>query len=368
MSTTNNLPLLTSTKASNYYDWSLRIHERAFNTATHLANGDGIAGASSVFSSDYVKRLYAGNPPNFSHVYPPNPGIAPIKPVLGENPPETDEAFLKRMKQHRLLTADHAAELKAYTDFLATTASFKADVVHSLHPTDVTALSVPLSGLRTVSLAKIMDYMWDSYGRPTAIDMTNHRAATQEIYRPDTDLADFLGGINSHYAALAMNNEATNEATKVQHLIASVKNCGIFDQLIVDFERKHCAAGTQLYSGPDGLAKILIDEEKRLRGRMVGSTGFGNAAIGITSRNAEDTKTIAALTAQLAALQASAAHLRSASLVTKTCTDCNTKFDTLYHANVECKKCYELKKAKSAASNADAAKGAGGGRGGRKTK
>jgi hypothetical protein len=175
------------------------------------------------------------------------------------------------------------------------------------------------------------------------------------------DISDFITAINTSYATLAMNNEATNEATKTQYLIASVRNCHMFEPVITIFERQNHAAGSQFYSGPTGLAKILIDEEKRLRGRTVGNTGFGNAAIGLTTKNAEDAKAIAALTAQLAALQASAAHSRSASHVTKTCTDCNTKFDTSYHANVECKQCYELKKAKAKAA-ADAAKGAGGGK------
>ena len=371
MSSTHRPPLPKFAKG-DFINWRRGIEERATNTSTQFPSG--IAGA--VFSPQHIRRLYPGDPPN--------PGIAPVKPVQGDNAPvkppvkpggevdsddedddddETDRAYHRRLREHRLLVADHAAELKAHTDFLATIANFKDEVVSTLHPTDLSAISDPYSGMRTVTPAMVMDYMWDKYGRPSATDMANLRMATQKIYTPDIEMDDFVTGINTSYATLAMNSEATNEATKAQYLINSVRSCPIFEPVITLFERQNQAAGSQLYSGPTGLAKILIDEEKRLRGRTVGNTGFGNAAIGLTTKNAEDAKTIAALTAQLAALQASAAHSRSASLVTKTCTDCNTKFDTAFHANTECKQCYELKKAKAKAA-ADAAKGAGGGRGG----
>jgi len=359
MSTTNNL-LPKSIKEANFREWLFAVETNICNTSTQHPT----AMAGAVLGDEHLARIYQGGPIPSTTTYPLNPGNPPVKPVQLNT---TDEAFLKEMKAYRLLLGDYTTESKAYTEHLATIASIKDDIVNTLHDTDRTELSHPHSGMRLVTIRQIMDHMWGKYGRLTATDMAKLREDTKTIYTPGTDMSDFIANLNRKYTELAMNSEPINEPTKANHLLLSVSACSIFAEVTTQYERMYSAAGSQLYSGPTGLAKILTDEEKRLRSKMVGNTGFGNtgfgnAAIGITSTHAEHIKTIAALTAEIAALQASATHTRSASLITKTCAACNTKFDTLYHANVECKKCYELKKTKAAA---DAKKGTGGGRGGR---
>jgi hypothetical protein len=207
MSTTNN-PLPKSHKEANFRAWLSEVETSICNTSTQHPT----AMAGAVLGDEHLARIYQGGPTPSTTTYPLNPGNPPVKPVQKLN--TTDEAFLKEMKNYRLLLGDYTTESKAYTEHLATIASIKDDIVNTLHDTDRTELSHPHSGMRLVTTRQIMDHMWGKYGRLTATDMAKLREDTKTIYTPGTDMSDFIANLNRKYTELAMNSEPVNESTK----------------------------------------------------------------------------------------------------------------------------------------------------------
>lgn len=345
----------------------------AINRAGQVFNG-GEEGTDGLAPALLGPQLYA-------QAFKNEDGVEP----LPFNPPEQQAAFNNAVSNAggTHLYEQHKRKVDLHFKYKSEMRYLASDLAQTLNKEDIRSLEHPQYGMLNVTAHQIYMYMKDKYGTISVQLLRQKENALKTPYKPtdSTTVGAYIADLSYRFRELGGHGQAYSKQVQLSILRDNVTSCGVFDDVLVIYDRAHATADKQDFGE---LSEILIAEEERKRTTATtGKTGFGNAAIPFPSDPSEaDLRRIftdfmeeysanaavpagggPAPTPREIALRKDNEDLvlklaRLTNQETKTCR-CGTKFTSHRPAHTTCKRCFDEDKAKAKAVGAKA-KGRGG--------